>query len=189
MGWIPGEPAVAGAAAHPDALAVGRRIHDLRARRGFTLEEFAALADVPVAAMAALEHGDPTATVSTLCAAVEALEIPLAALLDPPAAPGTPPAPPRQPPANAYVRSVAPAPAPSHPAPPRRRTEPRTFADLRVGPLANRSFATLPEFAVAAVVEGGHPVSVVAKIFRVPSWKLEGWIRDGVPVPRGGRVR
>lgn len=140
-----------------DAVAVGRRVHGLRAARGFTLQEFAALAGVPVGAMSALERGEPTATVTTLCAAVQALQVPFAAVFEEPAAPAARPA------------------------------EPRTFADLRVGPLAGRTFATLPEFAVAAVVEGGHPVSVVAKIFRVPSWKLESWIRDGVPTPPGGR--
>lgn len=53
---------------------------------------------------------------------------------------------------------------------------PRSFDDLRRGALAGRTFDSLQQFAVAAVVEAGHPVVLVARIFRVPSWKLENWV-------------
>lgn len=56
---------------------------------------------------------------------------------------------------------------------------PRTFADLRTGPLAGRSFRSLREFAVASVVEGHHAVADVARVFRVPVWRLEQWVREG----------
>jgi transcriptional regulator with XRE-family HTH domain len=75
------------------------------------------------------------------------------------------------------------------PAPRRTHGVPRTFADLRVGVLAERAFPTLPHFAVAAVTEAGHAISVVARIFRVPAWKLEGWVRDGVSEPPAARTR
>jgi hypothetical protein len=57
-------------------------------------------------------------------------------------------------------------------------TAPRTFADLRVGPLAGRNFRSLQEFAVASVVEGDHAVADVARVFRVPVWRLEQWVRE-----------
>ncbi len=55
---------------------------------------------------------------------------------------------------------------------------PRTFADLRVGPLAGRNFRSLQEFAVASVVEGNHAIPDVARVFRVPPWRLEQWVRE-----------
>lgn len=55
---------------------------------------------------------------------------------------------------------------------------PRTFSDLRTGALADRTFSSLREFAVVAVIEGGHPVSAVARVFRVPSWRLEDWVSE-----------
>lgn len=57
-------------------------------------------------------------------------------------------------------------------------TVPRTFADLRVGPLAGRNFRSLQEFAVASVVEGNHSIADVARVFRVPVWRLEQWVRE-----------
>lgn len=57
-------------------------------------------------------------------------------------------------------------------------TAPRTFADLRVGPLAGRNFRSLQEFAVASVVEGNHAIADVARVFRVPAWRLEQWVRE-----------
>ncbi|WP_396645170.1 helix-turn-helix domain-containing protein [Microbacterium sp.] len=57
-------------------------------------------------------------------------------------------------------------------------TAPRTFADLRVGPLAGRNFRSLQEFAVASVVEGHHAIPDVARVFRVPVWRLEQWVRE-----------
>jgi transcriptional regulator with XRE-family HTH domain len=90
-------------------------------------------------------------------------------------------------PVHAPAAPVPPVSAPAQPSPAMRRPTgptPRTFADLRVGVLADRTFASLPEFAVAAVVEAGHPISVVASIFRVPSWRLESWIDTGVAAPR-----
>ncbi|MXS76102.1 hypothetical protein CSIV_00860 [Microbacterium sp. CSI-V] len=57
-------------------------------------------------------------------------------------------------------------------------TAPRTFADLRVGPLAGRNFRSLQEFAVASVIEGHHAITDVARVFRVPPWRLEQWVRE-----------
>lgn len=57
-------------------------------------------------------------------------------------------------------------------------TAPRTFADLRVGPLAGRNFRSLQEFAVASVVEGHHAIADVARVFRVPVWRLDQWVRE-----------
>lgn len=53
---------------------------------------------------------------------------------------------------------------------------PRSFNDLRVGPLANREFPTLQAFAIAAVLEAGYPVRTVSSLFRIPSWKLQVWV-------------
>ncbi|HCU77901.1 MAG TPA: hypothetical protein DGU37_05255, partial [Microbacterium sp.] len=58
------------------------------------------------------------------------------------------------------------------------RHHPRSFADLRVGPLANREFASLQEFAVAAVLEAGYPLRTVSALFRIPSWRLEVWVNE-----------
>ncbi|MFG6280857.1 helix-turn-helix domain-containing protein [Microbacterium sp. S16(2024)] len=55
---------------------------------------------------------------------------------------------------------------------------PRTFADLRTGALEGRNFRSLQEFAVASVVEGHHSIPDVARVFRVPPWRLEQWVRE-----------
>jgi hypothetical protein len=76
----------------------------------------------------------------------------------------------------ASVASASPAPS----------RAPRSFDDLRSGALAGRTFESLQQFAVAAVVEAGHPVVLVARIFRVPSWKLESWVEaafNAAPAP------
>lgn len=52
----------------------------------------------------------------------------------------------------------------------------RTFADLREGVLAGRNFRSLREFAVAAVTEADHPLPAVARVFRLPVWRLEQWV-------------
>lgn len=83
---------------------------------------------------------------------------------------------------------VQPAPRAQTPpsAPPAPSRTPRSFDDLRRGVLAGRSFESLQQFAVAAVVEAGHPVVIVARIFRVPTWKLESWVEEAfqaVPAP------
>lgn len=67
---------------------------------------------------------------------------------------------------------------------PALRRQPRTFTELREGVLADREFRSLREFAVAAVVEARHPVSVVARVFRLPSWRLERWIAETGASPR-----
>lgn len=56
--------------------------------------------------------------------------------------------------------------------------EPRTFSDLREGPLAGREFRSLREFAVASVVEGEHSITAVARVFRLPVWRLEQWVTE-----------
>ncbi|MBM3714711.1 MAG: helix-turn-helix transcriptional regulator [Actinobacteria bacterium] len=65
---------------------------------------------------------------------------------------------------------------------------PRTFADLRKGKLAGRTFPSLQEFAVAAVVEAGHPVPPIARMFRVPVWRLEQWVADARSAAEGPRA-
>ncbi len=64
------------------------------------------------------------------------------------------------------------------------RRQPRTFADLREGALAGREFASLRHFAVAAVVEGGFSTVSVARVFRLPAWKLEQWVLEAGHVRR-----
>lgn len=65
-----------------------------------------------------------------------------------------------------------PAPVHPHSDPP----IPRTLADLRTGALAGRTFDTAQELAVAAVLEVGHRPGVVARLFRVPVWRIEEWV-------------
>ncbi|WP_367730814.1 helix-turn-helix domain-containing protein [Microbacterium sp. LMI1-1-1.1] len=65
---------------------------------------------------------------------------------------------------------------------------PRTFADLRKGKLAGRTFPSLQEFAVAAVVEAGHPVPPIARMFRVPVWRLEQWVAEARSPAEGPRA-
>lgn len=60
---------------------------------------------------------------------------------------------------------------------------PRSFDDLRRGVLAGRTFDNLQQFAVAAVIDAGHPAVLVARIFRVPVWKLEAWIDTAFRTP------
>jgi DNA-binding XRE family transcriptional regulator len=62
--------------------------------------------------------------------------------------------------------------------------EPRTFSDLREGGLAGREFDSLRTFAVAAVAEAGYSAVTVARIFRLPVWKLERWVAEAGYVGR-----
>lgn len=62
--------------------------------------------------------------------------------------------------------------------------EPRTFSDLREGVLAGREFGSLRAFAVAAVAEAGYSAVTVARIFRLPVWKLERWVAEAGYVGR-----
>ncbi|MCK6068107.1 MULTISPECIES: hypothetical protein [Microbacterium] len=55
---------------------------------------------------------------------------------------------------------------------------PRSFNDLRAGALADREFATLQQFALAAVLEAGYPLATIARLFRVPSWRLQTWVDE-----------
>lgn len=63
-------------------------------------------------------------------------------------------------------------------------TAPRTFADLRTGALAGRDFRSLQEFAVASIVEGGYATADVARVFRIPAWRLEQWVIETGHAPR-----
>ncbi len=71
------------------------------------------------------------------------------------------------------------APAPAYP------PVPRSFDELRRSPsLAGREFADLSQLAVAAVVEAGHDPVGIARLFRVPGWKLQQWLDAGArPAP------
>lgn len=98
---------------------------------------------------------------------------------------GTPSAP-----ALAHALSAAPAPV-TTPAPGIRPAphRPRSFADLRTGPLEGRTFASLQQFAVAAVREGGYSVPTIARLFRIPQWRLQQWVEEAArnPTVGGGR--
>ncbi len=88
-------------------------------------------------------------------------------------------APPR---ATATPRPMA-APAPTRP--------PRSLAELRDGVLAGRSFESLQQLAVAAVLEAGYSPTAVGRLFRVPAWRVEEWIvaaQTAAPV-RPRRIR
>lgn len=74
-------------------------------------------------------------------------------------------------------------PTPSRPATQR----PRSFADLRTGALEGRTFASLQEFAVAAVLKGGYSESTIARLFRIQHWRLQQWVHEAAQSPRTGR--
>jgi hypothetical protein len=80
------------------------------------------------------------------------------------------------------TRSVTPRPGPSR-AP--ATTRPRSFADLRTGVLEGRTFSSLRDFAVAAVVEGGYSVSTISRLFRIQQWRLQQWVDDAVLADAG----
>lgn len=78
-------------------------------------------------------------------------------------------------------------PASPHAVPPRPRaprvpatSRPRSFADLRTGALEGRTFASLREFAIAAVVEGGYSVSTISRLFRIQQWRLQQWVDEAL---------
>uniref|UniRef100_UPI001EF9FDFC hypothetical protein n=1 Tax=Microbacterium sp. B19 TaxID=96765 RepID=UPI001EF9FDFC len=73
---------------------------------------------------------------------------------------------------------------------PRPATQrPRSFADLRTGPLEGRTFASLQQFAVAAVLEGGYSVPTIARLFRIQQWRLQQWVEEAARNPIGGGGR
>ncbi|MCK6079019.1 hypothetical protein KZX37_00130 [Microbacterium sp. EYE_5] len=55
---------------------------------------------------------------------------------------------------------------------------PRSFRDLRSGPLEGREFPTMREFAVAAVIEAGYAEADVARLFRFAPWQLRAWVDE-----------
>ncbi|MDX2377862.1 right-handed parallel beta-helix repeat-containing protein [Microbacterium sp. LRZ72] len=57
---------------------------------------------------------------------------------------------------------------------------PRSLTDLRTGPLADREFASMQDFAIAAVLEGGYPLRTVASLFRLSSWRLQESVERAV---------
>jgi hypothetical protein len=63
---------------------------------------------------------------------------------------------------------------------------PRSFADLRTGPLEGRTFASLQQFAVAAVLEGGYSVPTIARLFRIQQWRLQQWVQEAARTPTAG---
>ena len=65
---------------------------------------------------------------------------------------------------------------------------PRSFRDLRTGPLEGREFATMREFAVAAVLEAGYAEADVARLFRFAPWQLRAWVEEARG-PRHGPAR
>ncbi|MFF8188931.1 right-handed parallel beta-helix repeat-containing protein [Microbacterium sp. NPDC016588] len=66
---------------------------------------------------------------------------------------------------------------------------PRSFADLRTGPLEGRTFASLQQFAVAAVLEGGYSVPTIARLFRIAQWRLQQWVEEAARNPTVGGSR
>lgn len=98
----------------------------------------------------------------------------------PPARRAAPPTPSSAPPAAAAPASQRPAPS-QHPLPARPAgAVPRSQADLRVGPLAGRTFETPQQFAVAAVLEGGYDIETVARLFRLQPWRLSQLVNDAL---------
>ncbi len=97
---------------------------------------------------------------------------PYAPAASPPA--DQPVAPPHTP-ASGYVIS-----APYEEAPQPSRKPPahilRSFRDLRTGSLEGREFATMRDFAVAAVLEAGYSEADVARLFRFARWQLHTWV-------------
>lgn len=89
----------------------------------------------------------------------------------------------RRGPAPWPVAPAAGARTPSH--------RPRSFADLRSGALEGRTFASLQQFAVAAVLEGGYSVPTIARLFRIQQWRLQNWVdeeaRNTTVTAGGGR--
>lgn len=57
-----------------------------------------------------------------------------------------------------------------------RVAHPRSLNDLRTGVLAGRQFASMRDFAVAAVLEAGYPVDTIAQLFRFSNWRLQEWV-------------
>ncbi|MCX6501555.1 MAG: right-handed parallel beta-helix repeat-containing protein [Microbacterium sp.] len=70
-----------------------------------------------------------------------------------------------------------PSPGAGSAASPGRTTGPRSLQDLRAL-LAGRDFTSMQQFAVAAVLEAGYPASSVARLFRVPAWRIEQWVEE-----------
>jgi XRE family transcriptional regulator, regulator of sulfur utilization len=68
------------------AARVGRRVRELRERRGISLSELARRAAVGKATLSGLEAGTRNPTLDTLQAVAAALDLPLTALLSPPPA-------------------------------------------------------------------------------------------------------
>lgn len=99
-------------------------------------------------------------------------------------APSSPPVP---------VADRGPAPRPAAPTAGARTPShrPRSFADLRTGALEGRTFASLQQFAVAAVLEGGYSVPTIARLFRIQQWRLQNWVdeaaRNSTATAAGGR--
>ena len=95
--------------------------------------------------------------------------------------PGVTHAVPRVAPADAPRMAPVPAPCVA-PVPPQvapravHTRPPRSLAELRDGALAGRSFESLQQLAVAAVLEAGYSPAAVGRLFRVPAWRVEEWI-------------
>ncbi|MFI8632456.1 right-handed parallel beta-helix repeat-containing protein [Microbacterium sp. NPDC077663] len=63
-----------------------------------------------------------------------------------------------------------------------RAATPRSLRDLREV-LPAQAFTSPQQFAVAAVLEAGYPVFDVARLFRVPAWRLESWVEETLAAP------
>jgi len=67
-----------------------------------------------------------------------------------------------------------------------------SLSELRAS--MGRDFASMQQFAVAAVLEAGYPSLTIARLFRVPSWRLDAWVEQTLrdaerPIPAGRRLR
>ena len=58
-----------------EVAALGRRLHDIRAARGLSLQEFAALTGLAAPVLSSLERGERSSTLSTLFAVADALGV------------------------------------------------------------------------------------------------------------------
>ena len=63
-------------------VAVGERLRELRLQRGFSQEELAYEADVPLSQIGRIERGENNPTISTLFVLAEALGVELKDLVD-----------------------------------------------------------------------------------------------------------
>lgn len=117
-----------------------------------------------IADYAATDDGAPASEPSSTPAATDTLQAPAASSTPPRSGAG---------PSHTPASSATHRHASGHNTAPPHQT-PRSLQALRTH-FEGRDFRTMNEFAVAAVLEAGYPVTVIARLFRVPPWRIEDW--------------